>query len=171
MVILALVVLPSYISTLAYWVLAAADQQRRWAYVMGAMAIVNPLINLATIPYFHWRFGHGSLGAAVALLITDGVICAAGLALMPRECLKPFGPLLAMTARAALATAAMAVPVWFLRDRFLPVSVLVGAGIFLAAAYAIGIFRNEGFDEAWKASIAHLRSRLRRRRAEVEATA
>jgi O-antigen/teichoic acid export membrane protein len=170
MAVLALVILPAYIATLSYWVLAAVDQQRTWAYVMGAMAIVNPLINLVTIPFFQSQFGHGSLGAAVALLITDVTMCAAGLALMPRACFKPVAPLLAMTARAALATAAMAIPVWFLRDRFLPVPVLVGAAVFVIAAIGLGVFRNEGFGETWVASVAYVRDRVRRRRPEVRAS-
>lgn len=170
LVVLALTVVPGYIATLAYWVLAAADLQRRWAYVMGAMAVVNPLINLVTIPYFQSRFEHGSLGAALALLITDSAVCAAGLALMPRACLRPLTPLLALTARAVLATMAMAVPVWFLRDRFLPVPILVGAATFMGAAFAIGLFRSEGFDEAGRAVVEHVQNRLRRRRTdELEA--
>lgn len=171
MVVLALTIVPGYIATLAYWVLAAADQQRRWAYVMGVMAVVNPLLNLITIPYFQLRFGHGSLGAAVALLITDCTVCAAGLALIPRACLRPLAPLLAVAARAALATLAMAVPVWLLRDRFLPIPVMVGAAVFIAVAFVLGHFRSEGFDVAWAALTGRLQNRLRRGRPEVEVPA
>ena len=169
MVVLALTIVPGYIATLAYWVLAAADQQRKWAYVMGAMAVVNPLINLITIPYFQHRFGHGSLGAAVALLITDSAVCAVGLALMPRACLRPLSPLLGVTVRATLATAVMTVPVWFLRDRFfLPIPVLVGAVVFVGAAFALGVFRSEGFHEAWAVLAERVQSRFRRRRPHIE---
>ena len=41
MVVLAVSIVPAYIATLAYWMLAAADRQRKWAYVMGAIAIAN----------------------------------------------------------------------------------------------------------------------------------
>lgn len=163
MMVLALTIVPGYIATLAYWALAAADQQRKWAYVMGVMAVVNPLINLITIPYFQFRFGHGSLGAAVALLITDTVVCIVGLVLVPRACLKPAGPLLSMTARAAAATLIMAIPVWFLRERFLPVPVLVGAGVFGVSALTLGVFRSEGFEEVWLALTGQLQNRIFRR--------
>jgi O-antigen/teichoic acid export membrane protein len=163
MVVLALTIVPAYVATLAYWVLAAADGQRSWAYVMGVATVVNPVINLIAIPYFQSRSGHGSMGAAIALLITDTAVFVAGIALMPRECLRPVGPLLAQAARASLATAAMALPVWFLRESFLPLQVLVGIAVFAVAALALGVLRGEGYDEAWVAITAHLRGRLTRR--------
>lgn len=159
MVVLALTIVPGYIAILAYNVLAAVDRQRVWAYVIGTMGLINPVINFITIPYFQSRFGHGSIGAAAALLITDAAVCVAGLALIPRECLRPAGPLLAVTTRAALATTAMALPVWFLRDRFVLLPVLVGVVVFAAAALVLGVFRSEGLDEVW----AVLRAKLNRR--------
>jgi len=151
MVVLAFTIVPGYVATLAYWILAAADRQRRWAYVMGVVAIGNPLINLATITYFQHRTGHGSMGAAVALLISDVLVAVAGLALIPRECLTPTRPLLAAASRAGLATALMAVPVWLLRDSFLALPVVVGICIFVTAALALGLFRGDGYDDAWSA--------------------
>jgi O-antigen/teichoic acid export membrane protein len=164
MVVLAFTVVPSYIATMAFYVIAAADRQRTWAYVMGAMAITNPLINLVTIPYFQHAYGHGSIGAAVALLITDVAIAVAGLVLMPRACLRPAGPLLSIALRTAIATAAMAVPVWLLRDRFLPIPILVGMVVFVAAAYALGVFRSEGYSEVLSVLSLKLRRRFTRRK-------
>jgi hypothetical protein len=94
----------------------------------------------------------------VALVITDVVICIVGLVLMPREVFRPAGPLLAVTARAMLATAVMAIPVWFLHSHFL-IAVPVGVAVFAIAATALGVFRGEGYAEAW----AGLRVRLFRR--------
>jgi O-antigen/teichoic acid export membrane protein len=165
MVVLAFTVVPGYVATLAYYVLAAVDQQRRWAYVMGVMALVNPAINLFTIPYFQSRFGHGSIGAATALLITDVVVFVAGLALMPRGILRPVGSLLSIAARVALATAVMAVPVWFLRDHFL-FAIPVGASAFAGSALLLGVFRTDEFAEAWEGITARLFRRLGRRRPE-----
>jgi O-antigen/teichoic acid export membrane protein len=162
-VVLALTVVPSFIGTFAFWALAAADKQRLWAYVMGTAAVVNPLINLLTIPYFQARGGHGSIGAAVAVLITDAAVCAAGLALMPRDSLRPFGPLVRMVLRAALATTLMAVPVWFLHNRFWPLQVMVGAVVFGASALALGVFKGDVYDEVRAVISAKLRRRLRRR--------
>jgi O-antigen/teichoic acid export membrane protein len=162
-VVLALTVVPSYIATLAYWVLAAMDRERLWAYVMGSMAVVNPLLNLFTIPYFQSRFGHGSLGAAWALLITDWTVCVAGIVLMAPVWLKSAVPILGIIARVALATAAMAVPVWFLRDQFLPIPILVGIGVFAGAALVLGVFRGDGYAEAWAALRLRLRQRFRQR--------
>lgn len=159
MVLLAFTIVPTYIATLAFYVVAAVDRQRWWAYVMGGVSIINPLLNLITIPFFQARFGHGSIGAAVALLITDAIVCVAGLALMPRECLKPAGPLLSITARTAMATLAMAIPVWLLREWYLPVPVLVGVVVYCVAGLPLGVFRGDGYRQA----LGALRSRLLRR--------
>jgi O-antigen/teichoic acid export membrane protein len=163
MVILAFTIVPGYIAILAFNVLAAVDRQRQWAYVLGVTAVVNPLLNLIAIPVAQARFGHGSIGAAAALLVTDAGICVAGFALMPRECLRPVGPLLTTVARVLVATAAMAVPVWFLRNQFPLIPVAVGMLVFGAAAVAVRLNRSEGFAEAWEPLSAKLVGRFRPR--------
>jgi O-antigen/teichoic acid export membrane protein len=169
MVVLALTVVPAYLATLGYWVLVAIDREKVWAYVMGAMAVVNPVLNLFAIPYFQSRFGHGSLGAAWSLLITDWVVCLAGLVLISPVLLATAAPILAVTSRVALATAVMAVPVWLLRDQFLPVPVVVGVGVFAGAALGLGVFRTEGFPEVWANFRLRLGQRLRRNAEAVDA--
>lgn len=167
MVILAVTVVPTYIATLAYWVLASIDRERLWAYVMGAVAIINPLLNLVAIPYFQSRYGHGSLGAAWTLLVTDFGVGLVGLVLMAPVWMKSARPLAASAARVVLATAAMAIPVWFLRDLFLPVPVVVGVAVFVAAAFGLGVFRTAGYEEIWATFRQRLRQRFGGQRPEV----
>jgi O-antigen/teichoic acid export membrane protein len=171
MVVLAFTVVLGYVATLAFYVLAAVDRQRSWAFVMGGVAVMNPLLNLILIPYFQARAGHGSIGAATALLITDLAVATAGIALIPRECLKPVGPLLTSTLRVALATLAMAIPVWLLRDFFLPIPILAGVAVFTGAAFGLGVFRGEGYVEAWALIKAKLGRRLTKRPEEVSVPA
>jgi O-antigen/teichoic acid export membrane protein len=149
MVILAFTIVPGYVSILAFNVLASVDRQRQWAYVLGVTAVVNPLVNIVAIPWTQATFGHGTIGAALALLLTDGVMSVTGIALIQRQTLRPAGPLLVVVARTAIATAAMAVPVWLLRDRFPLVPVVVGALAFGAAALIVRLHRSEGFEETW----------------------
>ncbi|HKW60269.1 MAG TPA: flippase [Candidatus Dormibacteraeota bacterium] len=162
MVILALALVPGYIAVLSFYVLAAVDRQSSWAYVLGVTAVVNPLINLVAIPLAQSRFGHGSIGAAAALLVTDWGICVAGFALMPRECLRPVGPLMSITGRVLIATATMSVPVWFVRNMFPVIPIGLGIVVFMAAAFALRIYRSEGFAEAWVPLRARLSARFRR---------
>jgi O-antigen/teichoic acid export membrane protein len=163
LVVLAFTVVPSYIATLAYWVLAAMDRERLWAVVMGSVAVANPLLNLVAIPLFQSRYGQGSLGAAWALLMTDSTVCAAGLVLTARVWLPATTSLLKTTGKVLLATTVMAVPVMLLRDDFLPVAVLAGGGVFTVTAYALGVFRGEGYADAWAAVRLRLRQRFGRR--------
>jgi hypothetical protein len=77
----------------------------------------------------------------------------------------PVGSLLSIAARVALATAVMAVPVWFLRDHFL-FAIPVGASAFAGSALLLGVFRTDEFAEAWEGITARLFRRLGRRRPE-----
>jgi len=163
MVILAFTIVPGYVSILAYNVLAAVDRQHQWAYVLGVTAVFNPLINLIAIPWTQAAFGHGTIGAAFVLLLTDGGMCVAGIALMPREFLRPARPLLATVARTAVATAVMAVPVWLLRDRFPLVPVTIGVLAFGATALAVRLHRGEGFAETWDLASRRILGRFRPR--------
>jgi O-antigen/teichoic acid export membrane protein len=163
MTVLALSITPSYIAILAYYVLAAVDRQRVWAYVLGVVAVVNPIVNFITIPYFQTHYGHGSIGAAAALLLTDVAISGVGLALIPSECLKPVRSLVWFAFRVVLATGIMALPVWLLRDRFLVVPVTVGIIAYTGAAFLLGVFRSEGYALAWASVRGRLRTHSMRR--------
>jgi O-antigen/teichoic acid export membrane protein len=168
MVILAFTLVPGYVAILAYYVLAAVDRQNAWAYVLGATAVVNPLINLIAIPLAQSRLGHGSIGAAIALLITDSGVCIAGFALIPRECLRPIAPILSTIARVIVATAVMAVPVWFVRNLFPLIPISVGIAAFVAAGFALRLYMSEGIAEAWQPLRNRFFARFRQR-AEVPA--
>ncbi len=138
---------PIFIATLVNAFLIAEDRQAVWTYVMGAMCIINPAINLLTIPYFQRVYGNGALGAAWAVLATDMLVGGAALWLMPRGLLGSPRAVLGPIFRAGIATAIMAGVVWPLREVFVPlrevfVLVPLGAGIvvFVGAAVALRVF-------------------------------
>jgi O-antigen/teichoic acid export membrane protein len=138
------ITLPSvYVATLVNGFVIAADRQVQWTWLMGIACVINPLLNLLTIPFFHHAFGNGAAGAAVALLVTDTAVGIAALALLPPQLRAAVrassGPLL----RALMASAVMAAAVWPLRGVFLPVPVLAGVGAFGAAAYVLRVFTPE----------------------------
>jgi O-antigen/teichoic acid export membrane protein len=111
-------------------VLNARDRQRQWAMTGVAAAILNPLLNLVAIPYAQATWGNGAIGAATITTFTEVFMLIGGLRLLPhgvydRSTVLDLGKCL-------LATAAMGVTVWFMRD--LPIAIPVAAG---AAVYAV----------------------------------
>lgn len=141
LIVLALSVLPTYISILANQILVASDRQIIWARVMGVMCIVNPAINLVAITYFQHTSANGALGASYALLATETLMAVVALRLLPRSLLK--WSALTPVMRSAVATAVMCVCVWLLRDRFLLVPVAVGTLVYFGAALALRVFPAE----------------------------
>jgi O-antigen/teichoic acid export membrane protein len=138
--VLALTLPPVYVATVVNGFIIAADKQVQWTCVMGAMCVLNLLLNLFCIPYFHGHYGNGALGAALALLATDCVTGIAALALLPASLLPAVRATLPAIAASALATVAMAAAVWPLRGLLLPVPVLAGAVAFLVPALLLRVF-------------------------------
>lgn len=138
--VLALTLLPVYVATLGNSFIIAADRQLYWTWVMAGMCVVNPLLNLVAIPYFHARFGNGALGAALALLVTDLVTGCLALALLPsglRSAIRGTAPAIL---RSVLATALMAVAVWPLRSYFIGIPLAAGVVTFACAAMVLRVY-------------------------------
>jgi O-antigen/teichoic acid export membrane protein/serine acetyltransferase len=141
LMVLGLSVLPTYVAILVYQILVASNRQVVWTRVMGVMCVVNPLINLATISYFQQHFGDGAMGAAWALVATEGAMGVFALAVLPRGILGRTA--LRSALRAVMATGVMAVVVWPLRDRIIVLPVGAGTLVFFAAALAFRVFPPE----------------------------
>jgi O-antigen/teichoic acid export membrane protein len=84
LVTLALCVPPMYVNIMLNQVLVAAKRQTAWTWVLAGATVVNPLINLALIPFTQHRYGNGAIGAGIALFLTELLIVAVGLVLFGR---------------------------------------------------------------------------------------
>jgi O-antigen/teichoic acid export membrane protein len=71
-----------YMNIMLSQVLVAMNRQARWTWVMAATTVVNPLFNLALIPWTHDRWGNGAIGAAVSLFLTELIVVTAGFAMV-----------------------------------------------------------------------------------------
>jgi Na+-driven multidrug efflux pump len=139
-VVLCLTLLPIFTATLVNGQLIAADRQLAWTGVMAACCIVNPALNLILIGLFERAYHNGALGASYALLITDGLVGVAAVALLPRDLLGRMRTILPRVLRAALAAGIMGAGVWALREQFVLVPLGSGLVIFIAAALALRVF-------------------------------
>jgi O-antigen/teichoic acid export membrane protein len=116
-------------------VLNTQDRQRQWAVIGVAAAVLNPLLNLAAIPYTAAAWGNGAIGAAAITTLTEVFMMVGGLWLLPRGV---FGrSTLSDVSKSLVASAVMGVVVLLTRD--LPILVPVALGGLVYAAVALGI--------------------------------
>ena len=106
MVILGLTIPAMYMNIMLSQVLIAMNRQATWTWVMAVTTIINPLFNLALIPFTQHHYGNGAIGAAISLLLTEIVVVAAGVWLIGRKVFD------GGTARRTVLGAAAAAAAW-----------------------------------------------------------
>jgi serine O-acetyltransferase len=141
LMVLGLALVPMYLNILVNQILLASDRQVVWTVVMGVMCLVNPAINLATISYFQHAHQDGALGAAWAMVATEGLMGVIGLVVLPRGLLgwKAATPLI----RSAVAAGIMAAVIWPLRDLFVFIPIAVGTLVYFGLAIVLRVFPAE----------------------------
>lgn len=82
MIILACCIPAGYLNIILVQVLVAAKRQSIWSFVMFAAAVINPLMNLVLIPATESRYHNGAIGAAISLLLTEGLMTIVGFVLV-----------------------------------------------------------------------------------------
>jgi O-antigen/teichoic acid export membrane protein len=82
LMILAASCVPMYFNIIAYQVLVAENRPGIWNRVMIAATVVNVVLNLVAISFFQGKFGNGAIGAALALLVTELLMSAVGVAVL-----------------------------------------------------------------------------------------
>lgn len=117
-------------------VLNTRDRQRQWALAAVAAAVLNPLLNLAAIPYTQAVYHNGAIGAAAVTTLTEVFMFAIGLRLLP---VGIFGRATSVeAAKCAAAGLGMAATVWLTRDLPIVAPVLLGAVAYGCGCLAFG---------------------------------
>jgi len=138
MIILGLCVPPMYLNIMLSQVLVAMNRQVSWTWVMAATTVVNPLFNIALIPFTEHRYGNGAIGASISLLLTEVVVVTAGLVMV--------GPSVfdRGTVRRTVLGSLAAVAMWFVGYEAQPLGVMMAfaaAGLaFTALAIVLRLF-------------------------------
>jgi O-antigen/teichoic acid export membrane protein len=143
-----------YFNILIWQVLVASSRQLIWTKVMAGALVVNVLLNLVLINYFQARLGNGAIGAAISVVVTEGLMSIAGVFIL-RDLLNRASFL--RLGRATVATILMAAAVLAVGPFGLHVQVLAGIIVFSALAIPLRVIR--------VGEIRDLYSALRRRRA------
>lgn len=85
MIILAACIPSGYLNIILVQVLVAAKRQAIWSWVMVVAAVINPAMNLVLIPLTESRYHNGAIGAAISLLLTEGLMTVVGFVLVGRH--------------------------------------------------------------------------------------
>ena len=141
MIWLALCVPPMYLNIMVNQILIARRQQMLWTKAMALACVINPLMNLALIPYFQKPpRGNGAIGAAISLLITELVLAGIGVWVIRDSFNRPFFD---RVRRAALATAGMGVAVVAARTFGLAPAILAGLVVYPILAISLQILSRQ----------------------------
>jgi O-antigen/teichoic acid export membrane protein len=128
----------SFVNSVTQYVLIAIDQQRflTKAFLIGVS--FNVAANLVAIPLWSYK------GAAVVTVLSEFAL------LVPfyYSVRKHIGPLpwVSLVWQPAVASAAMALAMWLLRDLFWPLLIPVGAAVYFCVLALVGGFRQPDMD-------------------------
>jgi O-antigen/teichoic acid export membrane protein len=142
MVILGLCIPPMYLNIMLSQVLIAMNRQASWTWVMAGTTVINPLFNLALIPWTQHHHDNGAIGAAISLLLTELICIGAGFVMIGRDIFDRN-----TVRRVALGTGAAAAmwAVYYVTEDTIGTvpALVVGVLVFVVIAVAIRLFTAE----------------------------
>jgi len=112
--------------------LIAKGREKAWSLMAVAAAVFNPAMNAWMIPFTQQRWGNGGIGAAAATLLTEALMMAGALSLMPRGILSRRSLFTAVRAGAAAVGMAAFLTLWPWTSVF--AAVPAGAAVYSAFA-------------------------------------
>jgi O-antigen/teichoic acid export membrane protein len=121
----------TYLNSMSYQILAAANKQIAWTKVMALATILNPLLNIVLIRHFQDTMHNGAIGAALSLCATELIMAVFAVGLLPWVW---DGRSVFRVARGLVAVLLMAIAVTLVAGFGLIAQVLAGAVTFAALA-------------------------------------
>jgi len=115
--------------------LSASSRQRAWALAAVAAAVLNPALNTVLIAPTESAFSNGAIGAATATVVTELFLMMCGLRLLERGTFTVHD--LAFAMKCVAAATLMGALVWAMPAVSLPLRVVAGAGVYLAASLVL----------------------------------
>jgi O-antigen/teichoic acid export membrane protein len=131
LIILATCLPLTYLNTMSYQILAAANKQVAWTKVMALATILNPVINIVLIRHFQDTMHNGAIGAALSLCATELIMAMFAIGLLPWIWDQPA---IFRVVRGLVAVLLMAIVVTLAAGLGLIAQVLAGAISFAALA-------------------------------------
>jgi O-antigen/teichoic acid export membrane protein len=120
-------------------VVIAADKQKEWAITVLVTSIISLAINVPFILFFDRVYNNGAIGVAIGAVLSEALMMALGIRLMPRGLMGR--PVLIAAARCAAASLLMLVAIGavklLLDPGFVPL-VCLGVPVYFSALLALG---------------------------------
>ncbi len=122
-------------------VVIAADRQKEWAITVAVTIVVMILMTVPLVLYFDRAHGNGAIGVAISAVLSEALMMALGIRLVPRGVIgRPVLLALVRSIAASLAMlAAMGAAKLLFDPGFLPLILLGGPVCFLALLAVRGV--------------------------------
>lgn len=133
--------IPTYLSTFLGTAAVAIDRQAIWPPLMIGAAVATIGLDVLLVPWAVERFDNGALGGAMSYVITETAILAVALLVFRPSLLNRH--LAGVVGRVGAAGGLMLAAVWAVRDEMLLVPVVVGALVYTALIFALGVLSTE----------------------------
>lgn len=128
--IIGIVLIFTYQNTLLGRFMMSIDRQNTWTVVMAVGTLATIPLDLVLVPWTFETFGNGAMGGALAYVVTEGGMMIAAFFLIPKGYLGRQN--IVVSVKAILAGLLMMGAVWFVRDQFIAIPILVGMVVYPA---------------------------------------
>ncbi|NTU77958.1 MAG: flippase [Chloroflexales bacterium] len=156
--ILGIVLIFTYLNTALAQLLIAAERTGKWNIVMIVAVLLTLPLDLMLVPWAERVFGNGALGGAISFSITELLMLAAAILLLPKGTLNWRNVrTVVLSLAAGLGMVAVA---WSLRDFNLVLAVLAGGVIYPVLVLLLRILSPEDI-ELLKAGVTQVIAKLR----------
>lgn len=139
-----IVLIMTYQNILVGMFLISTDRQNAWTRVIIIATLVSIPLALMLIPWSQRVFNNGALGGTFSYIITEAFMLIAGIRLLPKGTLGRAN--LFFAARTLLAGIVMVGAIWWLRDAFLLIPLVVGAAVYLAGIIILRLISPENWE-------------------------
>ncbi|MEM7118243.1 MAG: flippase [Chloroflexota bacterium] len=161
--VMGIVLILTYQNILLGQFLISTDRQNAWTVVMAIATLATIPLDIVLVPWCQATFGNGAIGGAVAFIITELGMVAAGLWLLPKGSLGKENAWIG--ARVLFAGLTMFTAVWFLRHTFIVIPIAVGAVVYGALILLLRVIPAEDW-ELIQSFVQNIRYRFQKRQSE-----
>jgi O-antigen/teichoic acid export membrane protein len=130
MAIIGVVLLFTYQNTLFGNFLISMDRQKVMIWVMALATLATIPLDLVLVPFTQNAYGNGAIGGALAYLITESLALIVIVSQLPKGMFAKES--LLFSGKIILAGFVMVAGIWWLRDYFIALPILLGAVIYVA---------------------------------------
>lgn len=130
LVILGITLIPMCLNMILGTIGVAANRQAVWNWLMVGATVFNPTANAILIPLTQHQFGNGGIGAAIAMVLTEGLVATTAMVIFGRRILG--ASTVRRVARMAVACGGSGLVVHLLRSTGPVPSLLAGACALVA---------------------------------------